>query len=349
MNRARSEPAETSAGALGLTSVAAAPSEALDHAVRIIHAVCCLAGRSDPSDWVDSASGLSAAIAQHDNEAVFDWLVSSLAYQGIANSLAYEYMQRHGRVTWRDLVAARFESASCDKLESYWAFHGCRYRKLRSSCAHPDRLPDCPVPRFPLRNGRLNETATSLFLFVRDLAQGDLIGWIDAQLDAARADSGRLAPETLAAALIDPLRNIHGVSDKLLTMVLSTILLSADTSRPGWREVGASMIVIDTLVHKFLHRTGILARFGASHAYGAACYRAGNCAAIIRAAAQRLDVRQFNPAFPEVFPRFVQVAIWRYCAQDEYDICNGNKINDRNSCDNIYCRLRSICDRISLY
>jgi hypothetical protein len=35
------------------------------------------------------------------------------------------------------------------------------------------------------------------------------------------------------------------------------------------------MIAIDTLVHNFLHRTGILHRFGADHAYGSACYRRG--------------------------------------------------------------------------
>jgi hypothetical protein len=33
-----------------------------------------------------------------------------------------------------------------------------------------------------LRNGRLNQTAYSLFLFIRDIADGDLVGWIDRQL-----------------------------------------------------------------------------------------------------------------------------------------------------------------------
>ena len=60
------------------------------------------------------------------------------------------------------------------------------------------------------------------------------------------------------------------------------------------------MIAIDTLVHNFLHRTGILHRFGADHAYGAACYRPGGCADIIEAVAERIDARPFNPAFPAV-------------------------------------------------
>jgi hypothetical protein len=50
-------------------------------------------------------------------------------------------------------------------------------------------------------------------------------------------------------------------------------LLKAGYGRPKWLKVGASMIAIDTLVHKFLHRTGILKRFEAAHPYGPGCYR----------------------------------------------------------------------------
>jgi len=100
------------------------------------------------------------------------------------------------------------------------------------------------------------------------------------------------------------------VSDKVLTMTLSCILLAAPKRLHLWHEVGASMIAIDTLVHNFLIRTGILARFDAEHSYGAACYQAGGCADIIEVVAQRIDARQFNPDFPQPFPRFVQYAIW---------------------------------------
>ena len=136
-------------------------------------------------------------------------------------------------------------------------------------------------------------------------------------------------------ALIEPLRQVYGVSDKVLTMTLSSILLAAPKRMRLWHEVGASMIAIDTLVHNFLVRTGILARFKADHAYGAACYQAGRCADIIDAVAQRIDARQFNLGFPQPFPRFVQHAIWRYCAQSGLDVCNGNRIDDRQSCMNV--------------
>jgi hypothetical protein len=42
-----------------------------------------------------------------------------------------------------------------------------------------------PAANHHLRNGRLNQLAYSLFLFVRDVADGDLVGWIDNQLAAA--------------------------------------------------------------------------------------------------------------------------------------------------------------------
>ena len=200
-----------------------------------------------------------------------------------------------------------------------------------------------------MRNGRLNQTAYSLYLFIRDIADGDLIGWIDQRLQAANSPAG---PDRLARmrdALIAPLREIYGVSDKVLTMALSSLLLGAPKKLRLWHEVGASMIAIDTLVHNFLHRTGILHRFGAAHAYGSACYRPGGCAEIIEAVAERIDARAFNPAFPAVFPRFVQHAIWRYCAQSGLAVCNGNRIDDRKSCDNVYCQIHNICDRKALY
>jgi hypothetical protein len=98
----------------------------------------------------------------------------------------------------------------------------------------------------------------------------------------------------------------------------------------------------------FLRRTGILHRFDADHAYGSACYRRGGCADIIETVAHRIDASAFNPAFPAVFPRFVQHAVWRYCAQSGLDVCNGNRIDDSRRCENKDCRVRLMCDRVAL-
>ena len=257
-------------------------------------------------------------------------------------------MERHGRARWADIDVKIAASPTCPKLASYWHFHDCRYDKISRTCSEPDHIDGCPLPSHQLRNGRLNQMAYSLFLFIRDIADGDLVGWIDRQFQVADDPTSPDRLARLREALIGPLREVYGVSDKVLTMTLSCILLAAPKRLHLWREVGASMIAIDTLVHNFLVRTGILARFEANHSYGAACYQTGGCADIIDAVAQRIDARQFNPGFPQPFPRFVQHAIWRYCAQSGLDVCNGNRIDDRQSCANVYCQIRSHCDRIVL-
>jgi hypothetical protein len=199
-----------------------------------------------------------------------------------------------------------------------------------------------------LRNGRLNQMAYSLFFFVRDVADDDFVGWIDQQLAAANVQSSdRLA--ALREAVIGPLRNVFGISDKVLAMTLSSLLLAAGSRRPLWLEVGASFVAVDTLVHNFLHRTGILQRLCADHPYGDKCYQPGGCASILGVIADHIDAREFNPAFPPIFPRFVQSAIWRYCAGNGLDVCNGNRIHDDARCDNVHCQLFRRCDRLTLH
>jgi hypothetical protein len=326
-------------------------TSAIDHAVRVVHTVCCLAGSASLIDDIRAelrAEGIPTAIRRRDTAPLFDWLMSALSYQGISDQVAAEYMDRHGRAQWADIAAKVAAGATCPKLQSYWHFHGCRYDKLSRTCAEPDHIDACPLPTHDLRNGRLNQMAYSLFLFIRDVAEGDLVGWIDRQLQTA---DDRTSPDRLARlreAVIGPLREVYGVSDKVLTMTLSCILLAAPRGRETWVEVGASMIAIDTLVHNFLVRTGILHRFRAEHPYGTACYRPGGCADIIARTAAQIDAHAFNPDFPAVFPRFVQHAIWRYCAQSGLDVCNGNRIDDRKSCANVYCQIYSHCDRIVL-
>jgi hypothetical protein len=322
---------------------------ALDHATRLIHRVCCLAMSAD---FIDESQvdyrAIRSAIKDHDTAALFDWLMAALSHQGISDRVADDYMDQHGRVTWREVERALSSQPSCPKLQSYWQFHGCRYHKTSHTCAEPDHIARCPLPTHDLRNGRLNQTAYSLYLFIRDIADNDLVGWVEGQLAsaAAPADANRLG--RMRDALLDPLRHVYGVSDKVLTMALSVLLMAAPKSMRFGAEVGIGMIAIDTLVHNFLVRTGILRRFDADHLYGPACYRPGGCADIIEAVATQIDARQFNPRFPKAFPRFVQHAIWRYCAENGLYVCNGNRINDDDRCDNLYCQVRPVCDRGAL-
>jgi hypothetical protein len=319
----------------------------LDHATRLIFQVCRLVGPTAILDDARESDEVTSAIRDRNTAVLFDWLVAALSYQGISDQVAADYMDRHGLATWQAIERDLGRAPSCPKLRSYWHFCDCRYNKSRYTCAEPDHLPRCPLPNYWLRNGRLNQTAYSLHLFIRDIAGGDLVGWIDRRLNTARQPG----PDRLArmrAAVVEPLKEVYGVSDKVLTMALSQLFLGAPRGRRRWREVGGSMIAVDTLVHNFLHRTGTLRRFRADHAYGLACYRRGGCAEIIETVAERIDARQFNRGFPRTFPRFVQHAVWQYCSQQGLDICNGNQIDDRKRCGNKECSIYSICDRNTL-
>jgi len=319
----------------------------LSYAVKIVHATCCLAG--SPSYLADVSAelrqcGVLRAIERHDTPLIFDWLVELLSFQGISDAVAANYIAKHGTATWAQIDEALSRKPLCEKLSGYWSFEDCNYNKSWRTCSQPTEIGQCPLPRHPLRNGRLNQTSYSLFLFMRDAAEGDFVSWIDRQIEAARTSRhDRLA--ACREALLEPLRQVYGVGDKVLAITLAPMLLASGKKRPLWFEVGADLVAVDTLVHNFLRRTGILTRFSAEHAYGPRCYGPGGCEAILRLIASHIDAQQFNPAYPANFPRFIQHSVWRYCAGGGLDVCNGNRIDDAERCEYAHCQLFSACDR----
>jgi hypothetical protein len=61
---------------------------AIDHAVRLVHSVCCLAGLASLIDDNRAdlrAEGIPTAIQRHDTATLFDWLTAALSYQGISD------------------------------------------------------------------------------------------------------------------------------------------------------------------------------------------------------------------------------------------------------------------------
>ncbi|RYH18125.1 MAG: hypothetical protein EON54_27595, partial [Alcaligenaceae bacterium] len=224
--------------------------------------------------------GILAAVHNRQTAKLFDWLMTSFSYQGISDRVARQYIERNGQLSWDSVAAGLSNKPCCSRLRSHWQFDKCRYDKLSRTCSEPELIAECPLPQPSLRNGRLNQMGYSLFLFIRDVASGDMVGWIDRQLavGAVSAHMGSAATTDLEERLIAPLRYIFGVSDKILKMSLSTLLIGASLDRPVWLEVGKSMIVVDSLVHNFLHRTGILSDCGKPHAYGSGCYTGGGCA-----------------------------------------------------------------------
>lgn len=320
-------------------------------ATKLVHRICAVAGDPEIIDRGHaglSAAGVVDAVRRHDNSVLFEWLIEVLSYQGISDAAAASYMTDHGCVAGCDLAAALGASPSCPKLENYWSFAGCRFHKGSRTCAEPDHFNACPLPRHDLRKGQLNQAAYSLFLFLQDVTGGDLVAWIDSRLaDADQPDGDQRSSRAarLRNALLGPLGHVWGVSNKVLSMALADLLLAADPDRPLWIEAGAGMIAIDSLVHNWLHRTGLLGRLGGDHPYGARCYGQNGCATIVEALAGTIDAREFNPAFPKEFPRFVQKAIWSFCAQSGFDQCNGNRIDDRLSCVRFDCQMGVLCER----
>ena len=126
------------------TKIDKPPSAGIDHAVRIIHAICGLAGSATLIEEIRAdlaADKVRAAIRRRDTAAVFDWLMAALSYQGISDQVAYEYMERHGRASWHDIAQKIGQGVSCPKLKSYWHFHGCRYEKASRTWPSPVTLP----------------------------------------------------------------------------------------------------------------------------------------------------------------------------------------------------------------
>lgn len=320
----------------------------LTYSVELIESVCLLAGSPD---YLDSVRADLKGCRKHPGATViataaaYDWLVRATSYQGISDEVAHNFMFDHGVPTWAEVAKTLETKPDCERLNSFWHFTDCRYRKGEQICAAPEHLAGCPLPKQRLRNGNLNQLAYSLYLFVRDVAESDLVGWIDAQLTAADEAKAPDRVDRMREALLTRLKGIFGVSDKVLNLVFAEFLLGAGRGGSRWAQVGGSMIAIDTLVHNFMERAGILARARCDHLYGPGCYGPNGCADLLRLLSSQIDARIFNPSFPANFPRYVQRCIWRFCSQDGLNVCNGVKIDDRFSCDQVECRVFNRCDR----
>jgi hypothetical protein len=120
---------------------------------------------------------------------LYDRLVFSFSFQGISDEIAANYMAKHGRATWASVSKNLDGQPKCPKLQTYWQFHDCRYEKTSRTCAEPGYLASCALPSHRLRNGHLNQMAYSFALFIRDIADGDLISWIDDQIGQTAVES----------------------------------------------------------------------------------------------------------------------------------------------------------------
>ncbi len=297
---------------------------------------------SPPSLHEEHSHELAVAISERDTPTIYRRLMDGFSFQGISDANATRFIAVHGNAEW-DVVSALVTGnlSVCPKLVDFGSYRGCGYRKSSRTCSNPSALPACPVPKLALRKGTLNEQAFSLFFFIRDVCQGDMVGYIDAAMPAADLVGGDV--ESCRERLLCAFTGIVGVSRKLASMMLSSLMLAAGDERPGWILVARSMIVVDSLVHNFMHRTGVLHAFKAQHRYGPNCYGAVGCEAVLRKLGVVLAIDDRG-----LTPRSVQHAIWRFCAGSELSICNGNNIRDTKRCRLEWCPLLGICARRTL-
>src|SRR5580698_8329709 len=158
------------------------------YAVNIVETVTWLAGHSDYFDELGKGRknlDLFGSNGRARSSKVFERLMAALSYQGISDAVARSYMATHEAPAWAK-IARGVKNSACPLLESYWHFHGCGYRKTAKTCAKPALMNTCPLPVHAFRNGNLSQLAYSLFLFIRDVADGDLVHWIDRRLAEAQ-------------------------------------------------------------------------------------------------------------------------------------------------------------------
>lgn len=284
---------------------------------------------------------------------LFPRLMHLFSYQGISDERADRYIEDHGDITFmqitRSLNKYKKENGKlCSKLQNFDSFVDCGYKKTSETCNNPYMFSRCPVPCHDLRTGILNQKAYSFYFFLRDKCQGDIISYVDNIINSHMGESVSDDPGTDAVIgacdeIIGNFVEIYGVANKLANMALAEPFMLY-RENPRWKLVGQSMIAIDSLVHNFLHRTGILEAYDAEHKYrGDDC--ATKCTSVLQALSKEIDASKFDKSYPKYFPRFVQVSIWSYC----HKICNGNRIDDKQPCAlGDECVVSNLCAKVPL-
>jgi hypothetical protein len=259
---------------------------------------------------------------QHKSIKLYHYLLGSFLLAGGGDQSNYSYYAKQRVKPTFNRVKEAVKAAQCPKLATFEAFTGCGYQKTKSTCREPTFLGSCPVPAFDMKRGPLNQMAFSLYFFLRDVCGGDFYSEVSQHFGQGWLTDGEISDRL--QSFIQKVTRIANVGPKLAYMALSGLFL---THYPGWdyRRVGLHMIAVDSLVHNFLHRTGILGFYQLDHAYGPRCHTEKGCLGVIQDLASRIDCREFNPTLPACFPRFVQYHIWAFCGKNGENICNGNK------------------------
>ena len=322
-----------------------------DEAVRMLSMLCQLTvgpGYLAQVAGQVQQEGLTEDLATGQSDRLYAALMGAFSMQGISDAIALGYIARHGNATRARLAADLGRSrCACPKLAGFDAYQACRYRKTGPDCARPQHLRLCPVRKLPLRKGLLNVQAYALHFFLRDVCGDDVSGFIDRIIAAARDDAAgpgaNAGPSPRSQgppawvprarlALVAELSRVDGVSSKLANMVLADLLLGGRPDDHAWRQLGAAMRAVDVLVHKFLERSGTLDLYGRPHRYGPRCYGAAGCDGVLHEVALEMTAEAIDPGYPAYFPRLIELAIWRFCAEPGHGLCRSQAVGKGPTC-----------------
>jgi hypothetical protein len=252
---------------------------------------------------------------------LYQYLIESFLLTGGSDASNWgHYRNQKVKPTFNRIKKA-LVSAECPKLVSFDTFIDCNYRKTAQACNKPDLLASCPVPKFDMKRGGLNQMVFSLFFFFRDVCDNDFYEFAKNHLDSTKPTKDQIQN------FIETFNQVYNVGPKLADMAFSHLFF---TQYPGWdyREIGAEMVAIDSLVHNFLHRTGALDEYQKPHNYGPACHTSNGCLEVIEKIAKEIDCQEYHSSYPAYFPRLIQLYIWTYCSMSGENICNGNKCKE---------------------
>lgn len=294
----------------------------------------------DPS-YVAGVQGAWAHLAVAPLEQVAAKIFEVANFQGMSDRAAVSWLSTNGLPDF-SVLTERLRHEACPHAASLEGITACGFVKRRNSCNNPSMLASCLVPHIPARKGQLTRLAVALAYWVEDWPERSLRGWVNAQ---SRAGADTFAGQ----AMVDDLKRLPGLSDKVASMIASDIAIGLSVRRPALLASGASIVVIDSLVHNLLMRTGAITSAGKPHAFGSGCYASGGCSDLIVRFSETVDARSYNSAWPRLAPRMLQHALWRFCAGNEFNVCNGNQIHAGRKCESECCPAARRCARVILY
>ena len=176
-------------------------NSALTHAVRITQNVCQLAGPFDLLDFVRQElrrHGILAAVRHHDTPAIYDWLMSVMSFQGIANRVAEGYLDRHGNVTWADIDASLVQAAGLPKAWRLLAVRPVPLWQGLRQLQHAEAFAVLPLADASVAQRPLEPDGLQLVLVHARRRRRRFRGWVDRQLDVAGSPRRDPAPSPLA-------------------------------------------------------------------------------------------------------------------------------------------------------